>query len=74
MCMCAAPLAPSRTYRDHNFAHARAQNHIAYMRVCRATGNHGKRKRKRERERERETGKGRQVETPSWTVATTAVS
>ena len=37
-----------------------------------ATGNHGKRK--RERERERKTGKGRQVETLSWTVATTAVS
>ena len=38
-----------------------------------ATGNHGKRKRKRKRERERKTGKGRQVETLSWTVATTAV-
>ena len=37
-------------------------------RVSRATGNHGKRK------RERKTGKGRQVETLSWTVATTAVS
>ena len=35
----------------------------------RATGNHGKRK----RERERKTGKGRQVETLSWTVVTTAV-
>ena len=40
------------------------------MMVTRATGNHGKRK--RERERERKTGKGRQVETLSWTVATTA--
>ena len=35
-----------------------------------ATGNHGKRK----RERERKTGKGSQVETLSWTVATTAAS
>ena len=49
--------------------------YVAACLIKGATGNHGKRKRKRKRERERErkTGKGRQVETLSWTVATTAV-